>query len=272
MLWNVSPLISHWLFDGKGGNILFNAGILGGGKNVIELGSGVSGIVGLGIIGRMIQERTAEEEKRGKVILTDQHYTLKLLRQNLLSGLEAMNLPIPASFRSLEPLLSPKTKNKNNSKKVDVRGKEKAKRCTPDVQILELDWETSDLTSLAEETGVGEEGFDMVIACDCIYNEALIGPFVSTCVEICRIRGVTLLTSNPAGTSDPEEGETGKAMEEERNPTICMVAQQLRSPDVFEEWLREFHRYFHVWRIPDELLGDELGVDDGYVVHIGILR
>ncbi len=93
--------------------------------------------------------------------------------------------------------------------------------------------------------------FDAVIACDCIYNDALIEPLVQACVDVCKLR---------------------MEHEPEREPTVCVVAQQLRSPEVFEGWLKAFHKVFHVWRLPDEELVDGLKEDSGFVVHIGILR
>jgi hypothetical protein len=53
--------------------------------------------------------------------------------------------------------------------------------------------------------------------------------------------------------------------------TVCIVAQQLRSADVFDAWLKSFHKWFRLWRIPEEL-GDGLGEGSGYVVHVGMLR
>ena len=89
-----------------------------------------------------------------------------------------------------------------------------------------------------------------VIACDCIYNEALITPFVRTCVDICQL-------------ANAHSAEM---------PTLCIIAQQLRSDMVFEAWLKAFHRYFKVWRIPDNLLINGLKEGSGFAVHVGILR
>lgn len=99
---------------------------------------------------------------------------------------------------------------------------------------------------------------DMVIACDCIYNEALIPPFVQTCVDACRLR------------PSSEVGDNG---DDDHRPCVCVVAQQLRDPDIFEAWLREFGAAgFRVWRLPDEDLPPELKSSSGFVVHVGILR
>ena len=94
------------------------------------------------------------------------------------------------------------------------------------------------------------QAIDAVIACDCIYNEALIEPFVRTCAETCQLANVESI---------------GK-------PTVCIIAQQLRSDIVFEAWLSAFHKVFRVWRVPDEFVSEGLMGCSGFVVHIGVLR
>lgn len=88
----------------------------------------------------------------------------------------------------------------------------------------------------------------MVVACDCIYNEALIEPLNSTCAALCKLR------------------------KEDETPTLCLIAQQLRSPDVFEAWLKSFARKFDVWQVPGEMLGEGLGEGSGFVVHVGVVK
>jgi hypothetical protein len=122
---------------------------------------------------------------------------------------------------------------------------------------------TSALAGPAEtEAGKAEPraGFDVVVACDCIYNEALVEPFVATCVDLCRLR------RRGAGEGTAAEGRlSGEA-------TVCVVAQQLRDPDVFEAWAVRFARSFHTWRLPDELLVEGLRANTGFVVHVGVLK
>lgn len=112
-----------------------------------------------------------------------------------------------------------------------------------------LDWETDQITSSLTDSGT-KVGFDAVIACDCIYNDALIKPLVDTCRDACQLR-----------LADGKD-----------TPTVCIVAQQLRSAEVFEGWLKEFHKVFRVWRVPDQVLAGGLGSDSGFVIHIGLLR
>ena len=122
------------------------------------------------------------------------------------------------------------------------------------IGVLALDWEQSLVSSLPATMGTDSadvsQAIDAVVACDCIYNESLINPFVRTCADICQ-----LVNSSSA-----------------EKPTLCVIAQQLRSDMIFEAWLKAFHKVFKVWRIPDDLLIDGLKEGSGFVVHVGILR
>lgn len=129
-----------------------------------------------------------------------------------------------------------------------------------------LDWETDTPTSsLAQPVS---SSFDLVVACDCIYNEALVDPFVTTCADICRLRSFSS-SSSPEGDG---QGEGSK------RPTVVVVAQVLRNSDVFETWIKRFVRDFRCWRVPDEMMIDGLksegqgGGTSGFVVHVGVLR
>lgn len=148
------------------------------------------------------------------------------------------------------------------------------------VIFTSLDWELDVAGSLKEglglcttttvdgsEEGGGEEdkGFDVVVSCDCIYNDALVAPFVRTCADLCRLRPVY----TPPGTEGRGSSGTGSGG---RTPTVCVIAQQQRSPEVFEAWLRETLRVFRVWRVSDEMLGEKLMSGSGYLVHVLVLR
>lgn len=212
-------------------NVLFENDILNSSSTVLELGCGVSGIVALAIGARI-----------GKYIATDQDYALKLLKQNI-----ACN-----AAKSADPDQQKSRRTRNTQKKA-------TKATDPDnIQVMALDWELDSLHTLPDLLKAGHgslpgsdmEVVDAVVACDCIYNEALVEPFVTTCAEICRLRG-----------NKPES-----------RSTVCIVAQQLRSPEVFETWLVAFHAAFHVWRLPDNLLTESLKQNSGFVVHIGTLK
>lgn len=144
---------------------------------------------------------------------------------------------------NLDSVLPPVKKQKGKSGK-----KTSATEGERRIEAVELDWETSDVSHL--------QPVDFIIAADCIYNEALIEPLNSTCAAICKLRT----------TSDAD------IPHEAKRPTLCIIAQQLRSPDVFEAWLKSFHRLFEVWRVPDEMLDAGLKEGSGFVVHVGIVR
>lgn len=165
-----------------------------------------------------------------RYIATDQDYVLRLLKQNI-----SENLPVANAKK-------PKAKKKSFHSATDVGS----------IETLELDWELNAVESLPTQLGLTPEspGFDLVVACDCIYNESLIEPLNSTCAKICKLRS--------------DEGQS--------KPTICLVAQQLRSYEVFEAWLKSFNKLFKVWQVPDALLTAPLRENSGFIVHIGVAR
>ncbi|CAM1511268.1 Fc.00g087810.m01.CDS01 [Cosmosporella sp. VM-42] len=156
-----------------------------------------------------------------RYILTDQPYVHKLIQRNI-----ETNLPQPPPKRGLHH------------------------QATAKIEFRELDWETDEATpALTGSESV--RSFDVVLACDCVFNYALAEPFVQTCVDACKLRA--------------KDGERDM-------PCVCIVAQQLRNDEVFKNWLERFHEDFRVWRVPDESLPEELRTSVGFVVHIGVLR
>ncbi|CAK1363823.1 Diaminohydroxyphosphoribosylamino-pyrimidine deaminase [Cercospora beticola] len=155
-----------------------------------------------------------------KVVATDQPYTLKALRSN-----------IDMNARS----------NRTTNKMKDYN-----------IEVCPLDWEKDDVAGFLRAHDF-QGGFDAILACDCIYNYALIEPFVQTCADLCRSRS-------------RDEHHTAN------RPTICVVVQQLRQAEVFEQWMSAFHKLFRSWRIPGDLLPRDLQEDSGFAVHVGILR
>ncbi|KAL5117109.1 Ribosomal protein lysine methyltransferase [Pleosporales sp. CAS-2024a] len=209
VIWKVTPLLAHWLSSPT--NFLFANAILSPTSTVLELGAGVSGIVALAL-GSRVSHYTA----------TDQDYVLKLLGQNVAENLDRV---------------LPRTRGQASRSK----GKQQVPSAAAQrISVEPLDWETHHVAHM--------EPVDMVIACDCIYNESLVEPLNSTCAALCRRR------------RPPEK------------PTLCLMAQQLRSPDVFEAWLKSFDAKFRVWQVPHDLLGDGLREGSGFVVHVGIVR
>lgn len=198
---------------------------------MLELGCGVSGILALSI-----------SSKIHRYVTTDQDYVFKLLRQNL--DINATRSSTPTV--NAKPFIKRKT-----------AAALRETTTTSNIEILALDWEFSDLSNLTTvlRSSTDEDSFiDLILACDCIYNEALTEPFVRTCAELCR-----LSKSNDSSSF-------------QKKPTICVIAQQLRSHTVFENWLTVFMRAFRVWRVPDMLLTEGLRSGNGFVVHVGLLR
>ncbi|KAF6816997.1 hypothetical protein CSOJ01_02694 [Colletotrichum sojae] len=200
---------------------------------VLELGCGISPLTAL-----LLAQRIS------RYILTDQPYVSRMIHQNLEAN------PLPSS-------------TSNSSSSSSRRRKAAASTATSAasgpgvIEFRPLDWEldtpTPDLTGSA-----AARSFDAVVCCDCIYNEALVEPLVSATADLARLR---------LRVQEEEEVEAVRS-----EPCVCIVAQQLRSPDVFEEWVKAFHRRFRVWRVPDELLPAGLRIESGFVVHVGILR
>ncbi|KAF1980183.1 hypothetical protein BU23DRAFT_562585 [Bimuria novae-zelandiae CBS 107.79] len=216
VVWKVTPLFAEWIASA---NFLFQGGFLGHETVAIELGAGISGVVALMLAPRI-----------HKYIATDQDYVLRLLKQNISEN-------VPATKASKKP----KTKKKSSN----------AVEPTTNIDTLQLDWELNSVSSLPAQLGLDDaEGLDLIIACDCIYNENLIEPLNNTCAQICKLRSTASASK----------------------PTLCLVAQQLRSHDVFESWLKCFHKLFHVWQVPDALLAAPLRENSGFIVHIGIVR
>ena len=230
MAWKITPLFAEWITSQD--NILFQTSTATHQSTVLELGCGVSGILAL-----------VCAPKIHRYIATDQEYVFKLLRQNLKdNATQASRTTTNAkpSTRLKPPVLRPE--------KLTSAG---------NIDILALDWETSDLLSLPNVLSPSTDSsclVDVILACDCIYNEALVEPFVQACADICRLPGQSSSSSLKT------------------KPTVCVTAQQLRSHTVFEAWLMAFTRVFSVWRVPDEMLTEGLKVGNGFVVHIGVLK
>ncbi|KAJ5327895.1 hypothetical protein N7452_008285 [Penicillium brevicompactum] len=229
VLWKITPLFAEWITSPK--NPLWTHDIINHSSTVTELGTGISALVALTLAPAVHH-----------YIATDQEYVQKLFRTNLDANSSTST--------------SPATSNSKKSKSKGSKAKPKPAPVT-NISFTTLDWETDQAGLLKEECmdSVDEDkGFDLILSCDCIYNEALVAPFVRTCAEICRLR-----PTYPEGTDS-------------RKPTVCIIAQQQRSPDVFETWLRETMRDFRVWRLSDEVLGEGLRSGSGYLVHLLLIK
>ncbi|KAB8303217.1 hypothetical protein EYC80_004664 [Monilinia laxa] len=233
VIWKITPLFAKWISSPT--NPLFQHQIITPESVVLELGCGISGLIAL-TLSPLLQT----------YVLTDQPYVLKLLSQNLSSN----------SFTS-SATSSSKSKSRKSKAPSSTSTLSAQRPSTNKIVPLTLDWET-DVVSPSLTCSDATTSFDTIIACDCIYNDALIPPFVQTCVDLCRLR---------SSSSSPDDGN------QSTTPTVCVIAQQLRSPDVFESWLKEFNKYFLVWRVQEgDIQACGLGEDSGFVVHVGILR
>jgi hypothetical protein len=238
VLWTITPLFAEWLAGED--NILFKHGILTEQTSlVVELGCGISGVL-----------PTVMSERRGlSWVATDLHYVMKTLRHNISTNLQTIHRG-NRTFRSSANRTSRdafplRSDARNRASHDQHHGISNGHSSLGNIDLLALDWESSDSSTLPSLLGSLAE-LDAVVACDCIYNEALIEPFVRTCAEICALR-------------------TDK-------PVVCVVAQQLRSDEVFEAWLARFMEDFAVWRVPDGRLTEELRGGSGYVVHVGVRK
>ncbi|KAK0324153.1 Ribosomal protein lysine methyltransferase [Friedmanniomyces endolithicus] len=219
-VWRTSVKVAEWLASPK--NVLFTHGVINGNSTVLELGAGTSGIIASTLAPSV-----------GHVVATDQQHMLKLLRANL--------------DENAKGLLA---KGVSHDRRKAVRDRQRSSVVT----TLALDWEEDDIAKHLGSHGLGS-GVDLVLACDCIYNYALIAPFVQTCADVCGLR------------SSSDESAT-----DNRPFTVCLVAQQLRQSDVFEQWLETFLQSFRVWRIPDDLYTEGLREGKGFALHVGVLQ
>ncbi|KAF7887178.1 uncharacterized protein EAF02_003825 [Botrytis sinoallii] len=239
VIWKITPLFAKWISSLT--NPLLKHQIITPDSVVLELGCGISGLIAL-TLSPLLQT----------YILTDQPYVLKFLSQNLSSNSSTPSSTTNSKSKSRKSKTSSSTSTSTSTSTTQQPSTNK-------IIPLTLDWET-DVVSPSLACSETTTSFDTIIACDCIYNDALIPPFVQTCVDLCRLRSTSSSTKNQDQT-------------EARNPTLCIIAQQLRSPDVFESWLKEFNKFFRVWRVQEGGIQEcGLGEDSGFVVHIGILR
>lgn len=179
-------------------------------STVLELGCGVTGLLGIVLA-----------KKVSNYILTDQNWVMKVLQENLDQN---------ASFQAQQ-----------NGKGKKVRGE-----ADSNLYRMALDWE-ADSPDLLLNNIPSTDHINVVIICDCVYNEYLIEPLIQTLVDICRL--------GPAG-----------------KPVSVFMAQQLRSSTVFETFLDAMLQRFVVWRIPDSLLSNDLKSGSGYALHIAQLK
>ena len=213
-LWKISPLLAEWLADPT--SPLWSTGILYPDAVVVELGCGITGLVGLVMAKRV-----------SSYILTDQKSVLKLLQGNVeANGPQANN----SNVRSRS------SRKAEGSSEGNVDSK---------ARVIELNWESDDAAVLDEALGSGKQ-IDLVIVCDCVFNDFLLQPLVTICENICS-----------------------RSIEKK---TALLVAQQLRSDEVFSAFMELLLTHFHVWRLSNASLPPTLQSGSGFAVHLAILR
>lgn len=204
VLWKITPLIAAWLSTSPA--ILRDSSVLRTDSVVVELGCGITGLIGL-VVAPQVSD----------YVLTDQSYVMKTLQHNIEANTQTF-----------------KSKGK--------RAKSHANR----PKTAPLDWEKN--TASLEGLGLQpSQSIDLVVVCDCVYNEYLVKPLVATLVDVCQLN-------------------TGQAR------AVVLVAQQLRSDTIFEQFLQTMMDHFDVWRVTNESLSPELRNGSGYAVHVGILK
>ncbi|KAK1447621.1 hypothetical protein CMEL01_09460 [Colletotrichum melonis] len=251
VLWKITPLFATYLASPTSPfTQLFTPS-----STILELGCGISPLTAL-----LLAPRVA------RYVLTDQPYVSRMIHQNL----EANPLPKSASSSS-----SSSSSTSRRSRKAAASSSTASSATTSSspgtISFHPLDWEldTPDpsLTGVPPSTA---NSFDVVVCCDCIYNEALVEPLVSTTADLARLR--VRAQQGDQDQDDHDDNPSSSSTTARSEPCVCIVAQQLRSPDVFEEWIGAFHRDFRTWRVPDALLPEGLRIEAGFVVHVGILR
>jgi hypothetical protein len=221
VVWKITPLFAEWISAPD--NFLFVNRALSPNSTILELGCGVNAVVALALSPSVT-----------RYVLTDQAYVAKLVERNLEEN------------RHLIPAATGGAGSQKHKRKAAVVSTSSSR-----VRFIPLDWETDQITPMF--TGDDSvKSFDAVFACDCIYNEALIEPFVQTCVDACKLK----LNED--------------ALRDEF--CVCVVAQQLRDHNIFEAWLTRFCRDFCTWRVPDPLLSESFQSNPGFVIHIGVLK
>lgn len=239
MLWKVTPLIAEWLSCDN--NVLRQTSILTPSSTVVEVGCGVNGLIALSVAPSIAH-----------YIATDQEYVLKVLRQNIDDN----------TVSEPRGKVKPAGRRKAGGSGKAANGALQPARNSSNIHLTTLDWEVDEIQgfprTIHELTGsdTAATDVDVVIGCDCIYNSYLIKPFVAACAEFCRLREASALHRG-----------------ERPDPTLLIIAQQLRMADVFESWITEMKKAFKVWRAPEEMFRSIplLKEGSGFVVHFAVL-
>ncbi|KAI5795497.1 hypothetical protein DFH27DRAFT_125899 [Peziza echinospora] len=288
VLWSLTPLFAKYLLSPA--HPLHS---LLASSTILELGSGISALIPIAFATTTSHNHNHHTPKR--IIVSDQPYVLKLARQNLEGNLQGrysilkdearpvfVRYKVDHHVSSAGGAKGRKTGRGRKGGSVGVAAQGVASSTSSSspssssssssssmvIDLISLDWELDELDHHPAFVGSNER-ISLVLAIDCIYNEALIPPLIDTCVAACLLHAT------------PPEQQSGRAADEK---TLVMVALELRSSDVLEFFLEAFTEKFVVWRVPDDVLIDELksGVGEAeghseckgsrYLVYCGVLR
>ncbi|KAK9334069.1 hypothetical protein V1520DRAFT_301017 [Lipomyces starkeyi] len=227
VLWQITPLFAEWLLTP--GTVFHNL-LFGeresGSLDVIEIGAGTSGILACAL-SLPLFAHYENDSKTGSYIATDQSHILRMLKKTweVISQLSS----IWRRFCCIEPK-QPRITHE---------------RSGPRIEVLELDWEHAKqdikdihdfLWTSQDEAIIAKKEFDIVVACDTVYNDFLIAPFVNA---------LKILA-----------GEN----------THILLGMQLRSHDVQEAFLREAQsNSLDVWHVLPEHLSERM--QSGFAVY-----
>ena len=126
---------------------LREAEILHSGSTVVELGCGITGLLGI-ILAATVSH----------YLLTDQSYVMKALRDNV----------------------------QRNATTKSQHKKRQAAVASSNLRTMALDWEIDSPATILQEIPNADH-VDLVIVCDCVYNEHLVQPLVQTLFELCNV-------------------------------------------------------------------------------------
>ncbi|KAK9455278.1 hypothetical protein V1511DRAFT_499975 [Dipodascopsis uninucleata] len=266
VLWQVSLLFAEWIltpnslfyelffqrtFTDSCSNDTSNGASRICYPKIIELGAGVSGLLACSLsLGLLVPPsenvETGSVISPGTYIATDQDHIIPLLKKNISKNISAIESLVHERHKSVN-LLSSDTiefvvgdNNRISCKRTDSTNK----ICIDSsIEVIPLDWEraSQDVTDLKSAIFQNihdgqEEEFDIILACDTIYNDYLIDPFVRT---------IKML----AGPK-----------------TSVIIGIQMRSHDVLEQFLnRSLEVGFRIWSVKGESLSEKMR--DGFAVY-----
>lgn len=224
-IWQASVRMAEWLFSETSpfsSNSELSQNIQD--FRVIELGCGICPLLAFSLSTRV-----------NHYIATDQYYILKTFEQNVYNNVHHLRSR-KRSRQSLKTLKQDATDSPRSN-----------------IRTLPLDWELHDIPKQLEQhvstgqpssIGRSRRTADMVIACDCVFNESLVAPFVDACASICRAN----------------------------KNAFCVIGQQVRSPEVMELWMLFMLRQFKLFKLKPAYLTEGMSESSGFIVHLAALK